>query len=66
MVVSAETDTFRHAPGCAHADWNGSGGDAEGASERDALQRLSLGRSAGGRHTDIYCCRECAAKGPLD
>jgi hypothetical protein len=52
---------FRHAPGCVHAS-----SDADEASERDALLRLSLGRSSTGRHTDIYRCRECAAKGPLD
>ncbi|PSP72997.1 hypothetical protein BRC86_11060 [Halobacteriales archaeon QS_3_64_16] len=69
--MSAETDTFRHAPGCAYADWNdGGGGDEETdhatANERDALRRLSLGRSPAGQHTDVYCCRECAAKGSLD
>lgn len=63
--MSAETDTFRHAPGCAHADW-GAGGDPESANERDSLLKLSLGRSTTGRHTEIYRCRECAAKGPLD
>jgi hypothetical protein len=69
--MNVGTDTFRHAPGCAHADWSEGGGeaeDAEGAtaSERDALRCLSLGHTSEGRHTDVYRCRECAAKGPLD
>ena len=63
--MSAETDTFRHAPGCAYADWGASAGNVDSAGEHDSLLKLSLGRSATGRHTDIYRCRECAAKGPL-
>ena len=67
--VSAGIGTFRHAPGCIYATWNASGGDAadtDEPSEGDALRRLSLGRSPEGRHTDVYRCRECAAKGSLD
>ena len=67
--MSTANDGFRHAPGCAHADWgtNGDGGEnVESADEHDTLLKLSLGRSATGRHTEIYRCRECAAKGPLD
>jgi len=65
--MSVESSTFRHAPGCAHADWepNGSGG-AQTTDETDSLLKLSLGRSSTGHHTEIYRCRECAAKGPLD
>lgn len=64
--MSAESNTFRHAPGCAHADWGTNDGDAEPTDETDSLLKLSLGRSSTGHHTEIYRCRECAAKGPLD
>lgn len=66
--MSAEINTFRHAPGCDHADWGagGAGDGEESEDERDSLLKLSLGRATTGAHTEIYRCRECAAKGPLD